>query len=430
MPTNFGLAHVALPTGAGTIDITPDAIGSQVPHGAFLWGTRSAATGTASEDASFFLGALSGAGEEWTMASVSEDASASADETQTFRTDNHTVILNASGSRVDGLLATSTFIAGGVRSTINNSFGSAWIINALVLAGSGSAVAGVTTLNTTEDGSVDITTLGSRPTVCFFGNIKQVSAVATPGPYHHMGIGVIVDDGNDTQRAMAQSEDDAAPSGAPVMHMAHDRVALSIDETNGAVEWAVEAEIISTGVRLYSRGGSPGATDEIGYFMADLDGLVAWLDTVDSPTSTGDYYTPPQADPGMGLVPELSMLFMSFVQTTGTAVTGADAGAFAIGAATESLQGVSSIAIEDAAPTTDTQCLFDIRPVNVPTDEGGTGFVGDFTDFNDNRVRYNFSNVDGTARKWFALGIGEAAAAESSSIVPILLSDRIRRANF
>lgn len=411
--TSIAQTRVACNTSTGTQDITNSVLGGKIPTAALFFVTKATSDGTAANTAHIGTGATDGTN-QWAMASNSGHGSASTDVARRAMTDECVLIINDDGT-VDGEAAFSAFIANGVRINWGNAPGSAYLLRVILFAGNQvQAFAGTVDLTgIAVDGTVDVTDPGFNPQAVIFAT-HQDDFNDTATDFHRVSFGFAVDDGSDTQRCIVQAEDNGSGSGDPAAYLSTAYAAAQIN-ASAAVVWGAEigtfdASGFTVTLRLATAG-----TDEIGYLALDFGSDAdVWVGTHATPTSTGN-----QSSTAPGFEPELVLFGMTQLTAIDTGAVDASAGPYGIGAITADNEYSDSIALEDAAATTNTQSLSDDTAVNLPNDDGTTGIVAAFVSMNSDGWTLNFSSVLGSATQFIALAVNPVATVETAgSITP------------
>lgn len=147
-------------------------------------------------------------------------------------------------------------------------------------------------------------------------------------------------------------------------------------------------------------------SDLVGYLAIQFDNANLALIDVDLPTSTGL-----NDEIGPGFTPKFVMQISGMLSAVDTDTTDATAGVFNIGMFNATEAKSYSWAEEHGEETMDNQSLTENFPVKYPEDDGAIqAFAATFDSFTENGYQLNYSDIDGTIRKGFALAIGEAPA--------------------
>lgn len=127
----------------------------------------------------------------------------------------------------------------------------------------------------------------------------------------------------------------------------------------------------------------------------------SWVGVLDTPTSTGSHdFT------GPSFTPVFFEQYASMISALTTSQTSGEGTGCAIIAGDASHLSSLTWASEDNVNTTNTQCGMFEDLMKLYDHQGAEAFSGAFTDFITGGVRVNFTNVDGTARKWPTRFIG------------------------
>jgi hypothetical protein len=406
---NVAVARVALNAGTGNQDITTTDLGGETPGAVIFVVTQGVTDATAADHATIGFGAATATTERWACCSTSEHGQAAVDTRRRAMTDECMLKVAPSGSNVEIEADFVAFIADGVRINIAvQGTGTQYLLTALFFEDASlNAFAGTYAPGTSVDASVDVTAPGFEPDLLLLATHGIAFGDSVNAAFHSMSLGFAVNDGADTQRCIAQAEDDPAAAGAPVARLSTSHAAMELVETTGAINWASEiddydANGFSSILRIATAG-----TADVGYLALAFGGNDVWVGSHASPTATGD-----DSSTAPGFKPQLVGLGLSFIATEDSSITGAAAGPFGAGLFTDSAEFSNAIAMEDASATTDTQSISDNRAVNLPEDDGTVGYEGDFSTFDTNGWTLNFpTNVDGTTRRWIGFAVQENVVA-------------------
>ncbi len=138
---------------------------------------------------------------------------------------------------------------------------------------------------------------------------------------------------------------------------------------------------------------------DIGFVAINLGvNGASWTGVLTAPTATGNHVFT-----GVGFKPTFGMLYTTMLTDLNTEEADAKAGAHGLSGFSKDTEFSRSWASEDAADPSNSQTLADNKAVNMPLDDGLTGFEGRFAKFTSDGVIITFSAVDSTARLWPSL---------------------------
>jgi hypothetical protein len=121
------------------------------------------------------------------------------------------------------------------------------------------------------------------------------------------------------------------------------------------------------------------------------------------------------------MTPQFALLGLNGCQAVDTNESDSDAGPFGISVMDSARQYCNSVAIEDAAATTNTQSLSDDQAINFPDHTGGSFYAATMTGFVAGEVPLSYSAANAATRQWIYLAVGASAA--QSADVPVGLVD-------
>jgi hypothetical protein len=403
MGVTIATTRVACNTATGDQTITTADLGSLTPKAAMFICSKGVTDGTAAADAALCMGATDGTNQR--VASVfSEDNEATSDCAYRGATDEVVMIIDDVGN-VDGEANFKNFTSNGVVITWGDAPAAAYLLTVIFFAGTDlSAHVNEFTSSAIADGEVDVTDPGFEPDqVIVFahrGAFNDTAAQACSPTIGFCDNGVSVVQGSIN---MAELNGQAACTMFAISR--NDRVCQNINASGAGLYGDIElASFDASGFSSFTR---RIADNTVGYLALAFGGAAEhWVGTITSPTSTGN-----DAQTGPGFTPQFVMIAPSFIVAEDTLEEDGDAGSYGIGVFDGDDEYCTSIAMEDAQGTMDTQSLSDDTAINLPLDDGGAGFTASFVSFDANGWTLNFSATDGTARQWVALAIGEESAA-------------------
>lgn len=402
MALTIGIVRAAANPSTGTQDFTTTALGGETPKGALIIASRAITDGTAGDHASMCLGAVSGATQRWCCFNHSRNGQANTDETRRSMTDK-LIAIPLAGGGIDGEADFDSWITNGIRINWTDAPASAFLITVILFAGSDiNAYAGTVAPGTTVNGVTDVTAPNFPPDVVF---------MATPGNtfndtadnFYFNGFGWCVRDGSNTQRSIFQSEEHNVAAGTPRAYVSTAYACGQPNNTSSSLVYGIEVgDFDSQGFSVTLRLASAGS-DDVGYLALSVAGAGVWAGTIDTPTANGN-----QGYTGPGFSPQFILLGMTQLANVDSGIQAASAGPYGIAAITSGAQYANSVAIENAATTTNTQALSNDVAVDLPDDNGTSGIAATLVSLDVTGWTLNYSAVKGTARKFAALAIGSS----------------------
>lgn len=401
MAVNIRATRVAAQTAGGTQDITISGFGT--PKAALFIATWADTDGVKEDFASVGIGATDGTN-QWATATKSDHGVGSTDTKKTNKADECIILFGSGFNNIDGEANFSAWITDGVRINWGIAPSKGWLLEVVLFGG--------------DDLSAKVDTDALNATTQTYGNMGfEADVLICAGAAQSMGAGILGElaiylglvhndgAGGVVQRCLAFDEANSSSEGAPVARMFEDAFAAELSSA-GAIEWEASASNFTANGFDHQASANPG-TDEFAFLGLKFTGRQSWVGTVDSPTATGN-----DSQTGPGFKPQAVLLGLSAIQAVDVTEGDADAGPFGISFFNETEEFCKSIAIEDAAATTNTQSVSDDQAVNLDAHDGTDTWDAAFVSMDANGWTLNFSATDGTARKWIGLAVeGEAAPA-------------------
>ena len=383
--------RVSANTSTGNQDITTTDLGGKTPKGVLFYYVGATGDG-AFDDAHIGIGAASGASERWTLYGNSEHGVGSTDTRRGLLTDE-VIRFNVPGSSsIDGEADIVSFITNGVRINWSNAPSGAYQIIAVFFAGDDVDAHADTHA---VDPNLDITAPGFQPNLVFTatGNLSDDEETSD------LNFGHGWQDGAATPTRSVQniSEEEGEASGDPTARTLSDRSILALNESSGGVDYEGHYDTFDASGMTY-RGDDD--SDDTAYLALRLQDAEIKVGRIDTPTSTGNFGVT-----GVGFVPDIVFLGMNMLTAIDSATTNGNAGSQGYSVFTDTDEDSLSIQIEDGSGTTDTQSSAEDRAVFLPEDDGTTGFNATYVSMDADGFTLNFTDVLGTARKWFYLAI-------------------------
>jgi hypothetical protein len=389
--------------GGGTQNITTTDLGGLTPKAAVLIVSGATTLDTAAAGARLGVGFTDGTN-QFSFSIQSEDGQGTTDTDRRSENDELVSIMLANGL-VDGEANFSAFIANGITIAWGDYPASAYYITAIFFAGTDvSAYCGSFTPNTTQNSSVDVTTVGFEPDVVLF-LYNHIVSIPDKNQHAILSFGAAVNDGADSQactssywlHGQATTDNQLALFGS----YAFGFPAITVGEIG-----TFDADGFTCTTRLGNNLRPPG------FLALNFNSVItAGLDVLTTPTSTGNQAFTVSLG---GETPQLAIMGMTKADAIDTVYTdsrGGTAGFYVCDADDEASHAVQD---EDGQATSDTQSYAAAKATL--DDHDGTGlFDASFVSFAADMVRLNFQETDSTARKWWCLSFGSEAAAAAPS---------------
>lgn len=405
--SNFALVQLAANTGTGTQDFTVSGFGT--PVGAIFFGSYATANGSSVSHGGIFIGATDGTRDR-AIGFGSENGVATTDTGgQASQTACVQIPSPTTQSTAVGVASFSSWITDGVRINWTTAPGTAYLVNCLLIGGSG--VSGVYVNNAAPHASVDsattINTVGFTSDIIFvFGGLD-----AATGNLTHTSpvLGIYVRDGSDTQASYSYHDLSASGTSTVLQVLDTTSVARRVVAGAGGAECQIQ-NVGASGFDLYRRISATG-TMEVMYVCIDLNGISAKLITQSTPTSTGN-----QAITGVGFTPELMLAISGSALANNTVYSDGNAESFAIGMATPTAAYAAGMSSDDGVSPSATQSRTNDRPVSVIKD-AAVLYSATLSSFDSDGATLNYSTVDASARQQIILFVQESAAPSTRSLL-------------
>jgi hypothetical protein len=407
----FAVVRAACNTSTGTQDFTSTGFGT--PKAALFFLSAGTADGTQVNNAMLSIGATDGTRSR-AIAAGSEHGVASSDTGMTGSgTAAVVTLLKTSMSAIDGSADFSAWITDGVRINWTDAPPEAYMMTVVLIGGNGvsNCYVGNATAGATVGAATDVTDPAFEPTfVLTFG---ANDASLTTDSDLRLSLGVVVNDGSNTQRSVSMSETAGQASAVATLSFETDCVARRTSAGAGGPEIQIQ-DFDANGFSLYTRV-SNAEVMATNYLAVKLSGLSAKLLTSASPTGTGS-----ATITGAGFTPQFGLMLHSSALAVDTLYTDGSAEVIGISAFTSSAQGSSAMNVNDAvAPNT--QSLSDNDPVSLYKD-GATFMAASFSAFTSDGVTFSYGTTDGSARQRAVLFVSESATQITGAVGSAVLT--------
>lgn len=384
-------AQEPMPLTDGNFDITTAVLSGATPD--FVLGTVSLATANGTPVADGMLCVFMSDGTNHRCLCVnSEDAVGTSDTAYNMSVANIIELIETAGSSTVTATATFvSFIADGVRLNIAvaSEPSAAYLINCLFVTGSSAVSVETVNPSESEDGTVNLTTLGETANIAFtfmsrddFAEVGGVNAGFTFGMYAYDG-------STATQGVVAMMDINNQVASSVIQEIHNDRAAMRVNTVAG--NWGeFEFSAHASGATVTSRAPASASASKdfaIGLISVPV-GVATFVGTILSPTSAGTLAVTAPGFPAQATVHCATRHTALNTQAT----SGADVGAFWIGFATPAAEYGAGYYTEESADPTVVKSLVNTKAIHVLEadtvgDEhvanidsfGGTGFTPDHT---------------------------------------------------
>jgi hypothetical protein len=414
MGVTVATVRVAANTSTGTQDITTTDLGGLTPKAVLLIATRGVTDGTAVDGAGWYMGASDGTN-EWTQGYEEQHAQATMNSEYEQDTTANRILTIYDGTAADVVDATAnfdSFISNGVRIDWTNAPASAFLVTAIFFAGTDlTANVGTADLGNLADAAIDITTVGLEADIVITALTEDTSAQGSGwsmGFIHNDRAGAV------TQRSVTHTQRDAFGTSQVGVQMRDGECVAKLISSSQAIDWYGAAGSFD----------SSGFTVQLGNARSPNNTNISWvaLRLGASPVVSAKVYTystGSNTDTGPNFTPQAVFYIPNRAAAADTSETDADGGSVGFLAADADDVYTNSISSEDAAADSNTQSLSDDK-LNLPTHTGASGQEAALTSFGATGPVWNWTAVDGTARLWPALAIGENAGGGGTAVKDII----------
>lgn len=396
-----------------TQDFTTADLGGLTPKAALFFITRATSDGAAAAHANFGIGAATGAANEWAIATTDEDGQGTTDTGARVRDDACILIVDPGNEgSVDGQAEFSSFIANGVRVNWTNAPAAAYLVTAVLFAGTDlSAHADNAALGNSTNNAVNITDPGFEPDLVIAAcqgrsgiNSSGTNALLSVGAVHN-GVGV-------TQRCFGSASRHNQAAAAVAMRYTESYGVMETVGSSGALDWGGEFSAFDAdGFTVTTRNAGANNT-ALCYLALNFNNAAdAWVGTVDTPTGGGN-----DSIAAPGFTPQFVMQGMTLTEAIDTAYTNELAGSHGLSAFDDDDEYANSVSSDDGEGTTDTQSLSDDTAVQLPDDDGTAGLTASFVSLDANGWTLNWSAVEANAKKFWSLAIEEGVTTTETSV--------------
>ncbi len=350
-------------------------------------------------DGNFMVGFTDGTNERAMAVAGNGTGAETSDESRAGR--NSRLAVQLERSVVDGYASFNSWITDGVRINWGGTPKERKYI--LVLFGGGdllNVAVGTISNNTSHN-------LGFRPDVVFAGTVGYTltSADGANEANTILSLGVVVDDGANTERLVAISAEDGQTT-TDTCAMVDTNDSLS-QIYNGSQSWGANLTIDADGFDTDSTMGSDEGIYLALRFSADVD---VHLGTLTTPTTTGT-----DAVTGVGFEPKALFVAMTNVTAIDSVQSGLGFG-FGVAAQGES-EYSANIANEHNQAATDAQCELAGTVIDLPDDDGVGLAKAGVDSWDSDGFTLNYTTAPGTARYGWYLAIENPDAAGGASAV-------------
>ena len=404
LAAEFAVVQCNLPTvdgGDTGNNCTVSGVGT--PKGAFVWGGFGTANDTPVSHAGLWIGGYDGTNQN----SIGQTSGNGLDVSDTgSATDSNSALITLDAAHVKDGDCTASFITDGIRLTCADAPPAAYLVNVLLVGGSG--VSNVSVGTATGNASVGGTTAVSAPG--FTPDI--VLAWATNATAHwRMSFGFATNEAGPTivQRAISSNDSDNSASMAVNARMATNRLV-----TNPVGVGTLELTSFDVNGFTVTTRDSASGVPSFGYLAIKLSGLSAKLMTSPAPAGTGS-----QSVTGVNFRPQFGMVLQGEYTAVDTTYSADDNEVFAISAFTVSASASSAAYNEDSDGTSNTESVTDNKACRTRKGTPNADYATcTLTSFDPDGATFNYTvNVGGAKQR--AILFVQAPASSSRLLLGV-----------
>lgn len=382
---SFVVAQSAAPTSnGGTQDFTSSGFGT--PLCALFFANYGVTNGTAAAHTMFAVGGYDGTRQN-SQALAAEDAQGTSDTGGATDADSALITVLATDQTKDGD-GTASFITDGARLTWADAPPTAYLVNAVLLGGTGVSNCYVNTATSpaTQDTATTVSSVG------FLADFVIVWSANGDTANMLSSVGFVANDGSNTQRSLSEYNQNAAANMNEATRLSSTRVAQA---NIGATPTVSISNFTSSGFDVFDRDGNGART--IGYMAVKLNGLSFKVLTSAAPNATGSY-----THSGVGFTPQFGLMLQGEIAAVDTNYSAQNGEVFAVSAFTATNQVCAGNHSADADTTSIEKSLTDVLPVCLYRD-GAAFATASFTTFTNDGPTFNYSVAPASVYQWGAL---------------------------
>lgn len=396
----FAVAQSAAPTSnGGTQDLTISGFGT--PKCALFFGGYGTANGTAVNHAGLWIGAYDGT-RQYSMGQASEDNVNPTDTGSVIDANSAINTLLATSQAQDGD-GTASFITDGARLTWADAPPSAYLINALLIGGSGvsNCYVGQATGNATQDATTAVSAPGFEPDIVIAWANHALTTQFRPS------LGMAWNNGGAVvQRSMAGNDTNGNASATVISALITDRIMGAVIGATPSLELT---SFDANGFTVTTRDAA-GARD-ITYIAIKLSGLNAFLHTSAAPTSTGD-----QSITGVGFRPQVGLMLQGEFAAVDTTYGSNDGEVYGFSVFTATSSATSTVWTNDGSNPSNNESITETAVCRTRKDAADYATCT-LVSFDADGATYNYTATNGTARQRAVLYVQASAATRRRGVL-------------
>lgn len=411
----FEIVRTTIPTSGSTLDVTISGFGDV--QAAIGMVTEAGTDDTLTADGSFAIGFLDRQGTpvEHTAFMHDEDGVGTTNCARGHYTTSFLRGSNASQT-TEFNLSHNSWITDGVRLDINTNPSAARLMTVILIGGSDVSNSYVNVIGLgTGTSAIDVTAPGFEPDLVFFTGAGM--STGTTDSFGAVGLGVVHNDGSDTQGMVTLTSDPAVGTSDVTTNLRNNAVAAQV--YRGAETWNASVSAFdSSGFSITPSASA--SNDDVSYLALKFtNNPDISIDFIDGPTATGNFSI---TDPGFQ--PNFMMFLMRDDATTFNTTTQSDGiGVYVVDENSEYTNCINS---QDGVTTSYSKSLSTAKFRDL-TGSGTDLHVATHSSFDATGATFNFTTVPAADRHFVVLSVGGDVAASATTGVGLLKGLKLNR---
>lgn len=393
------IVRQALRSGTGTQDFTVNGFG--VPTAALFFMNAGLTDGTLIEKLMHSVGCTDGT-RQYTIANHDQDNVATTSSDNWLSSAAVVIAEIETTGNVEGLASFSAWVQDGVTINVSDAFTAAHFVTVVLFNQTVGAYCSIASLNATQDGTTDVTAPGFTPDVVFGFHRSNNAAVDAKDVDAHLGFGIAINDGSDTQFSYAFSANDGQAVTTDIdQRVGTNRIAVAVNSA-GTFTYSVEVDAFDgSGFTLITRDAVSPSVSFLCYLaLKYAPGFQQALAQLDSPTGTGT-----QSVTFPGFKPQFALTVVNNVTTVDSDLT--TTGIFGFSLMTQNTQMSVGMWDEDniTLGVSNVGTISDDQAINVLDQAQASYFVATLTGFTSTGWDWSFSTTQAAARQWISYAL-------------------------
>lgn len=391
---HVAIVRAALRAGTGTQDFTVAGFGT--PTAALFIMSGALTDSTVSERFVFSFGCTDGT-RQYVVANHDQDNVATTSADSWLSSSNVVLAEIETTGNVEGTADFSAWITDGVRLNVSDAFTAQHLVTVVLINQTVGVYCSIATLNTAQDGTVVVTDPNFTPDVVFGFHRSNASAVNAKDVDAHFGLGIGINDGNDTQMSYHWSANDQQAVTTDIDQRVSSTKIGTAASGAGATTYSIEIDAFSaTGFTLITRDAVSPANSFLAYLAIKWGaGFQQALAIIDTPTATGN-----QSITFPGFRPHFAFTIMTDVESADVDDTNSET--FGISVMTQNMQFSTSIFDDDGVTlgVSNVGSISDNQAVKMVDVSQALLFDATLTGFTATGWDWNFAVTPASIRKW------------------------------